>query len=136
MRTDTATFHLLEGALSAAQLRQQVYANNIANADTPGYKRQDVVFESLLNQAMQPAPAAQLGVKHMQIPQPGTVNWAAAANVQPRVVTDTSSAQSTNGNNVDMTAEMTRLAQNQLRYNGLVEDMKMRFSQTKTAITG
>lgn len=136
MRSDAATFHLLQGALSAAQLRQQVYANNIANADTPGYKRQDVVFGSLLNQAMQQAPTAQLGVRHMQIPQPGAVNWSAGANIQPQVITDTASAQSNNGNNVNMTTEMVRLAQNQLRYNGLVEDMKMRFSQTKTAITG
>jgi flagellar basal-body rod protein FlgB len=125
MRTDIAAFDLLQGALKAAQLRQQVYANNIANADTPGYKRQDVVFESLLQ--------SQLG---LQSGQQGNVNWGSVAQIQPQVVQDNTSAISNNGNNVSINNEMTKLAENQIRYNALIEDMKLRFTRTQKAIGG
>lgn len=120
MRSDLTAFNLLQGALQAADLRQQVYANNIANADTPGYKRQDVSFESLLQSQLQQGPAA----------------LASVSKTQPVVVTDNSSAINNNGNNVDINNEMTLLAENQIRYNALIEDMKLRFTRTQTAIEG
>ena len=44
--------NVLNKAADAAWTRNDVLANNIANMDTPGYKRQDVDFESQLKQAM------------------------------------------------------------------------------------
>lgn len=135
-RTDIAAFDLLQGAMAASQLRQQVYANNIANADTPGYKRQDVVFESLLQSQLNQAPTGQMGVKTMTIPQAGSVNWGSVATVQPHVITDTQSAVSNNGNNVSVDNEMVNLAENQIRYNSLVQDMSLRLTRMKQAIGG
>jgi flagellar basal-body rod protein FlgB len=43
---------LMERLLDAKWLRNQVLANNIANADTPGFKRSDVYFEEYLRQAI------------------------------------------------------------------------------------
>jgi len=136
MTSDLTAFNLLQGALQAADLRQQVYANNIANVDTPGYKRQDVVFEDLLQSQMQQAPPAQMGVQQMAIPQPGNSNLAAVSQIQPEVITDSSSAIQNNGNNVDINNEMTLLAENQIRYNALINDLKLRFSRTQAAIGG
>ena len=38
----------MQRGLVAANLRQEVISNNIANVNTPKFKRSDVVFESLL----------------------------------------------------------------------------------------
>ena len=38
--------NVLDKAADAAYIRNDVLANNIANASTPNYKRQDVQFES------------------------------------------------------------------------------------------
>lgn len=40
--------NVLKKAADASWLREQTIANNIANVDTPGYKRKDVEFESVL----------------------------------------------------------------------------------------
>ena len=44
--------NILDKAADASSLRQQAIANNLANVDTPNYKRQDVDFESTLIREM------------------------------------------------------------------------------------
>ncbi|MBX5436043.1 MAG: flagellar basal body rod protein FlgB [Alicyclobacillaceae bacterium] len=117
MRTDALAFQVIQNALSAARLRQEVYANNIANAETPGYKRLDVSFET----ALQSALAGGL---------------TQAASVVPQVVQSTSTSVDNNGNNVDMDAEMADLAANQIRYNALVQVLQQDFTRLRTAING
>ena len=48
MNTFTRSVDLLQRAMDANTLRYQVSANNIANAEVPNYKRQEVNFESEL----------------------------------------------------------------------------------------
>lgn len=127
---DGVVFQLLQNGLNAAQLRQQVYANNIANVDTPGFQRQDVVFEDLLQYLLGPDPGRE------GAGSPSAADWTAALRVSPQVVTDRVSVEDNNGNNVDIDAEMAKLAQNQIRYNTLVEDVRMRLDRLKTAIEG
>ena len=43
--------NILDKAADASWMRENVITNNIANIDTPGYKRQDVDFESVLQKA-------------------------------------------------------------------------------------
>ncbi|GMA49044.1 flagellar basal body rod protein FlgB [Alicyclobacillus contaminans] len=136
MNSEITAFQLLQNAMQAAQLRQQVYSNNIANIDTPGYHRQDVTFESLLQNALNTSTVtSDTGEKWIPLSQ-SSPNWQAALNVQPQVVTDTSTTVDNNGNNVDVDAEMARLAENQIQYNALVQDMQMRLDRLKNAIDG
>ena len=137
MNSDQISIQLLQTALQAADLRQRIYANNIANIDTPGYKRQDVQFESMLQNALESAPVAVAvpGEKHIPI-QSGSLNWSSALQVQPVVVQDNSTGIDSSGNNVDVDAEMARLAENQIRYNALTQDLTSRFNRLKTAING
>ena len=44
--------NILDKAADASWMRENVITNNIANIDTPGYKRQDVDFESVLQKAL------------------------------------------------------------------------------------
>ena len=134
---DNAMWGSLQAALSAGQLRQQVYANNIANANTPGYHRQMVVFEPYLQSAL---AAAGVG-SSSQLPM--LANSAAdlspggsIADVQPQVVTDTSTATSANGNNVNVNSEMSLLAENQIQYSAVVQEINNQVNILRTAITG
>ena len=43
------TYNLMKSGLNAAQLRSKTIANNIANINTPNYKRKYVKFEETLN---------------------------------------------------------------------------------------
>ena len=45
-------FEGMLGALHAAETRQRVISNNIANADTPNFKRSELLFEELLERSM------------------------------------------------------------------------------------
>lgn len=123
MRPDAVTFGLLNNALQAADLRQQVYANNIANADTPGYKREDVQFESMLQSQLQGGGGS------------ADTN-PALLSVKPTVVQDNSTTVSNNGNNVDIDTEMSSMAQNQIRYSTLIQEMQVRFNRMHEAISG
>lgn len=136
MTSDIAAIQLLQNAMGAAQLRQSVYANNIANVDTPGYKRQDVNFESVLASTMGDSSQGAFGQRYIPIGNQANLNMSQALQVQPQVVQDTTTTVDNNGNNVDVDAEMSKLAENQIHYNALVQDMSSRFARLKNAIDG
>jgi flagellar basal-body rod protein FlgB len=53
MANDSTIIKLLETATRAEGLRQQAIASNVANITTPGYRRIDINFEKVLNEAIQ-----------------------------------------------------------------------------------
>lgn len=126
-------FKRLEGALGAATLRQEVISNNIANADTPYFKRSDVSFENLLQSQMDDSQIPISGKvedkRHFQIGNTGTIP-------QATVTTNESTVMNNNLNNVDMDQEMTSLAENQLRYNAYIEQINHQIKMMRTAIQG
>ena len=93
----------LEQAMQGSLLRQQVLANNIANANTPGFKRSDVDFQSALAQAFSGPPTTG------QLDQPSTFSPQA----------DSTGAMRADGNNVDIDTEMADLTENTLDYQAL-----------------
>lgn len=123
----------LKGAISAAELRQQVIADNIANVDTPGFKRSEVLFEELLASRLgRQAPklvARRTHEKHIPFGGSGSV-------VKPRLVTDDSTSMHNSANNVDIDREMALLAKNQLRYNALVQQLNHEISMLRIGIEG
>lgn len=139
MLSDFGAFQLVNNALQVADLRQQVYANNIANMNTPGYKREDVQFESVLQNVMSGnGPSSSLGKQSIPIGQsgPANYNWSALLSVRPTVTVPQGGIVSNNGNNVDVEAEMSDLAENQIRYQALVSDLTNRIARLNTAIGG
>lgn len=68
---NTTVDRVLERALDAAALRQQLLTNNIANVNTPGYKRSDIDFNASLRQAMDQSASLrgrQVYDRHIDIP--------------------------------------------------------------------
>ena len=138
---DSVLFSSLQSALTASQLSQQAYANNIANANTPGYKRQSVAFSQLLAQQLNSLGYLQgSNQPSLSMAANSSLDLSGASSafnpVQPVVVTNSSTSTKNNGNNVDLNVEMSGLAQNQINYAALVTEMNNQFAMLRSAILG
>ena len=134
---DTRTMRVLENAMSASGVAHETIAHNLANVDTPGFKRSEVVFQSKLAAAL--AEQEQAGAvlqgfrtdpRHLPIGDPGD-----PATVQPEIVTRAETSLRPDGNNVDLDSEMVRLQENALLYQSLTELVRLKLGQLRTAIT-
>ena len=67
---DDLTIRLIESGLAARALRGKVIANNIANLNTPGFRRSEVKFEELLDEALRGGRTADLADLAGEILQP------------------------------------------------------------------
>lgn len=103
-------YNLIKSGLNAADLRGKTIANNIANVNTPGYKRKYVSFEETLN----------------------NINSESKIEVKE----DTSTSVRTDGNNVDLENEKVNQAANTLMYNSLVSVTNVKLAMAKSVIAG
>lgn len=71
MIKDNTILDLLESGMRAEGLRQQAIANNIANMNTPGYRRSDINFEEILNKAIDKQGPIDPDTLNADIIQPG-----------------------------------------------------------------
>lgn len=131
---DVPAVRALERGLDALTLRQQVLANNIANVDTPGFKRADVSFRAQLEQALASSPPSpgQLSVTHRRHIRP---SLPPAVTGTPQVVVEEGSLGRLDGNNVDIDLEMTLLAQNALWYQATAQQLGRMLAMWRAAIT-
>lgn len=117
---------VLDKAADASWLRNEAISNNISNVDTPGYKRQDVAFESVLKQA--------LGMSRYTTMDDKVANLK-VDRLRPRIYTDHSGySYRIDGNNVDIDNEEVMLAENQLKYQGLITCINQEFSNLQTVM--
>lgn len=135
---DSVLMTSLQSALNASSLRQQVYANNIANAQTPGFKEQSVHFNRLLQAQLKQVGVGASGALTMAANSPLDLSGVLSSphSVNPVVVTDSATAVSSTGNNVNLGAQMSKLAENQLQYAALVQELNYQFAMLRTAILG
>ncbi|ORX24250.1 flagellar basal-body rod protein FlgB [Thermoanaerobacterium sp. PSU-2] len=124
------TVDLMSKALDASELRNEVISNNIANVDTPGFKRSDVNFESILNDAINSNKLAGFVTDKNHIP----INSTSIDNIEPQIVQDNSTSMRLDGNNVDIDVEMSNLAKNQLYYDALDQRVSGELNSLLTAI--
>lgn len=124
----TPVMYVLEKALDTAVLRQRNIAHNIANINTPGYKRYEVRFEDKLKEALELNPGLPLYRTHpLHLPSGRT-------DISPEVVKDDSTTMRTDGNNVDIDREMVELAQNSLNYYVAVQQLNTRLAMLRYVI--
>jgi len=121
---------VLEQALAASSLRQKVISNNIANVNTPGYKKSEVSFEDMLQSAMSndKLQMTQTNPKHLPLGQRGM----SVPTPQVHIITNTSTR--TDGSNVDIDIEMANLAKNSIYYDAVAQQLGSYFSGIKSAI--
>lgn len=126
---------ILESALGASGLAHDVIAHNLANVDTPGYKRSEVIFQDKLRAALEATreggvTGSRTHGRHIRIgelPSPG--------DVEPTVVVRAETSLRPDGNNVDLDSEMVKLSQNTLLYQTLSQLVKTKLNQLRTVIT-
>ena len=132
----TETMALVQRSLDASALSHKAISNNIANVDTPGFKRSEVVFASKLREAFearsrqgQRLEAARTDSGHLSFdaePDP--------SSVQPMVVQMKHTTMRNDGNNVDVDNEMAKLEQNTILYNALAQITQQQFAGVRSAI--
>ena len=118
--------NVLDRAADAAWQRNEAISNNIANVDTPGYKRQDVAFESVLQQALGNNRYESMDdkVANVDLSRLRGRAYLDYANYSYRLA----------GNNVDIENENVMLAENQLKYQGLISSINQEFTNLKTVM--
>jgi flagellar basal-body rod protein FlgB len=126
---DGPVLNVLQKSLEASSTRQQVLTNNIANIDTPNFKRSDVDFQAILGTALGEnggtLPMKLTSSKHI----PGVSDVGGSG-----IVTDQTTSLRNDGNNVDVDSEMSKVAENGLYYNSLTSAISSQFGLLKMVI--
>jgi flagellar basal-body rod protein FlgB len=116
------TYQVLERSLQIAGLRHGVIASNVANVATPDYKARNLDFDKTLNDALEKrsVDVVRTHPRHFGVPRLGTVDYEITDAEQP---------------GVDIDMEMSRLAENNLRYQTGIELLLKKYAGLKHAIT-
>jgi flagellar basal-body rod protein FlgB len=117
--------NVLDKAADASWTRNELISNNIANVDTPNYKRKDIEFQTYLEQELQGEGSLDQKVANVDLNSLDATIYTDHENLSYRL----------DGNNVDIDTEQANLAENQIKYNALVESMSQEFSRIKTALS-
>lgn len=154
---DDLTISTLTASMRGLELRQTAIAQNIANAETPGYRRVDVAFEDQLAAAVAdaqqgdaPGPAwlpyapfdqaalnSAIGTEEMRMQTPAAERGPDAIDqFNAGLTVDGSTYMRYDGSSMDPDQEMALLAANQLAYQTVSQFLTSRFNGLRTAITG
>lgn len=111
--------NVLDKAADASWIRNEAISNNIANVNTPGYKRQDVNFEEQLRKAMKNSRYTSIDerVANVDLDRLNPITYRDHSSLSYRL----------DGNNVDIDTENVELASNQIRYQGLTDSISKHF---------
>ncbi|MGN0141358.1 MAG: flagellar basal body rod protein FlgB [Roseburia sp.] len=120
--------NVMDKAADASWLRENVITNNLANVDTPGYKRQDVDFESVLKRELGRSKYETLDKKirglNGDLSGLTVSSYTDSANYSYRL----------DRNNVDVDTENVELASEQLRYELLTTAINEEFTRMKAVL--
>lgn len=111
---DGPVLNVLQKGLDASSMRQKVLTNNVANIDTPNFKRSDVDFQAVLGAVL----GEKSGDLSMKLTSPKHITGFADGSGSG-IVTDQATSFRNDGNNVDVDREMSNVAENGLYYNSL-----------------
>lgn len=127
----TSSINLLSNFLDTATLRHKVHSNNIANVNTPNYKRQVVAFEEEMKRALDNnKPGLPLRItneKHLPVH---------TIELEPAILMDKNTFLRTDGNNVDIDMELALLAENTIKFNVLSQSISKKLGLLSAAVRG
>jgi len=112
----TGIVELIEAGLKAEAMRQQAIANNVANLQTPGYRRLDVKFKQLLTKAIESGGDFDI------------------EELQPELYQPKNTAVKPDGNDVNLEAEVGELVKNSIRQKAFIRLLNKKYSQIDQAI--
>ncbi len=116
--------NVLEKACDASWMRNAAISNNIANVDTPGYKRKDVDFESYLQGAVSGGSSLDDEIAGVDLETITGTTYTDYGQVDYRL----------DGNNVDIDTENVELAKNQMKYYTMLDSVTQEFTRLKSVL--
>jgi flagellar basal-body rod protein FlgB len=116
MLGDENTVALLSKMMELSTKRQKVIANNLANANTPGYTRRELDFEAELKGLLE---QNDFGGLH---------------DLKGKLVLDESNHARLDGNNVSVTQEMNEMSQNGVLFSLMQRALTTKMNIIKSAI--
>ena len=117
---------VLSKAADASWKRNEIITNNLANNDTPGYKRKDINFQNYLLEELTSGDSTSLRKR---------INDVDIEHLNATVYTDYSNlSYRLDGNNVDIATENVEFASNQLYYQTVLETIDYQFQMLKSAM--
>lgn len=120
------TVDVLSAAMDLYMLRHSIITDNIANAETPGFKARRIEFEGELERVLE---EHENGVEKNR---GGTTR--SLASVKPLIYEDPHAEVGQDRNTVDMDREMAALSKNDMKYSAATESMARKFALLKYAI--
>ena len=123
----SGTINTLEQALNFAATKQKVISNNIANADTPRFKAQEVSFKQVLDEEVNTFSANRTNSRHFAF---------SAKDQTSMTIYSKNTSYNNNGNSVDIDKEMSDLATNQIYYNAVTERISSKFQTLQNVVKG
>lgn len=119
-----------EKALHIRAKRAEVLANNLTNADTPGFKARDIDFKSILRGQMSASSQRMVATNSRHF------SAGAADMVSPELLYRNPLQPSLDGNTVEEQVEMSRFAQNTMDFQASFQMLNGKFKGLKNAIKG
>jgi flagellar basal-body rod protein FlgB len=116
MINDTQIMDLLEAGVKAEGVRQKAIANNIANLNTPGYRRYDVKFQDILAK---------------MIKAEGPID---RSKLEPEFIQPKTTRMDVSGNDVEMDTEVGEMIKNTSMHSAYTLLIKKKYEQMKAAI--
>jgi len=107
---------LIDAGIRAEALRQKAIANNIANLETPGYRRIDIKFEELLDRCLRSSEEFDL------------------SEVEAQIYSPKQTPVKSNGNDVNFEAEIGQMIKNSLRHKAYIRLLSKMYKQIDLAI--
>ena len=107
---------LIEAGIKAESLRQKAIANNIANLETPGYRRIDVKFEEFLAKSLDSSGSVDL------------------SKLEPQIYRPKQTPVKSNGNDVTLENEVGAMIKNSLRYTTYIRLLNKKYRGIELAI--
>lgn len=122
---------LMSKAMDASWKRNEVISNNIANVNTPGFKKSSVEFESILQNVLNHSSLPGWQTHHRHLP----IGTSSIQEVRYEVKQHQSYSTRRDGNNVDIDVESAERVKNELLYQALSTRVNSSFQRLRTAIT-
>lgn len=109
-------FDVIDAGIKAESIRQKTIANNVANLQTPGYRRVDVKFQDLLAKAMDSSGPVDLN------------------EIEAEIYNPNETVVNSNGNDVVLEKEVGEMVKNSLRHKAYIRLLQKKYQQIDLAI--
>lgn len=126
------TTNALATSLSMRQLRHNITASNVANAETPGYQAKKMDFEGALQRALDLDGGNAMSTSN---PDHFAIGGNSVSKMRPDIYADPDGAVNNDGNTVDVEKEMSALSENAIMYKAALQLINKKMAALKYAAT-